>query len=76
MAEATVHSVYCERSDQIVALDGSFCRACRTQVKEGDGRHTKVTSEVLERLGYVSTPHAECTAGRDLTARQKEGEAS
>jgi hypothetical protein len=63
-----VHSVYCERSDQIVALDGRSCRACRTQVDEEDRRHTEVTPELLKRLGYVSTPHEEGLAGEGKTS--------
>ena len=34
-AAESVHSVYCEESEQIVALDGRFCRACRRQLDEG-----------------------------------------
>jgi hypothetical protein len=52
---ASVHSVYCEESDQIVALDGRFCRACRRQLDEDDRRHREVTPEVLRRAGYVTT---------------------
>jgi hypothetical protein len=53
---ALVHSVYCEESNQIIALDGRFCRACRRQLDEEDRRHREVTPEVLRRAGYVTTP--------------------
>jgi hypothetical protein len=53
---ALIHSVYCEESDQIVALDGRYCRACGRQLDEEDRRHREVTPEVLRRAGYVTTP--------------------
>jgi hypothetical protein len=59
MSEAIVHSVYCEESDQIIALDGRFCRACNRQLDEEDRRHSEVTPEVLRREGYVTTPLSE-----------------
>jgi hypothetical protein len=55
-AEESVHSVYCEESGQIVALDGRFCRACGRQLDEEDRRHREVTPQVLRHAGYVSTP--------------------
>jgi hypothetical protein len=51
----SVHSVYCEKSEQIVALDGRFCRACGRQLDEEDRRHSEVTPQVLRRTGYATT---------------------
>ena len=59
MSQAIVHSVYCEESDQIIALDGQFCRACGSQLDEEDRRHSEVTPDVLRRTGYVTTPPSE-----------------
>jgi hypothetical protein len=58
-SEESVHSVYCEESDQLVALDGRFCRACRRQLDEEDRRHSEVTPQVLRHNGYVTTPEPE-----------------
>jgi hypothetical protein len=55
-SEESVHSVYCEKSEQIVALDGRFCRACSRQLDEEDRRHSEVTPQVLRHTGYVTTP--------------------
>jgi len=56
MSEVVIHSVYCEESDQIVALEGSFCRACSRHLGEEGDRHSEVTPEVLRRAGDVTTP--------------------
>jgi len=52
----SIHSVYCEKSEKIVALDGRFCRACSHQLDEEDRQHSEVTPQVLRRTGYVTTP--------------------
>lgn len=62
-SEAPVHSVYCEESEKIVALDGGFCRACGLQLDEEDRRHREVTPEVLRHTGYVTTPPQEPAQG-------------
>ena len=62
-SEDPVHSVYCEESEQIVALDGRFCRACGRQIDEEDRRHSEVTPEVLRHTGYVTTPPQEPAQG-------------
>jgi hypothetical protein len=56
LSNAPVHSVYCEESNQVIALDGRFCRACSRQLDEDDRSHTEVTPEVLRRMGHVTTP--------------------
>ncbi|HWW76000.1 MAG TPA: hypothetical protein VNZ44_11410, partial [Pyrinomonadaceae bacterium] len=64
--EATkVESVYCANAGTIVPLDEGFCRACSTQVSEGDGVHRPVTPDVLKRLDYDTTgaPEADAPAG-------------
>jgi hypothetical protein len=55
-SDPPVHSVYCEQTDQVVALDGRFCRACSRVIDEEDRAHTEVTPEVLRRTGHVTTP--------------------
>ncbi len=55
-------SVYCARSDQLVALDADFCLACSQQVAEGDGAHYEPTPELLKRLGYATTEVPETEA--------------
>jgi isoamylase len=51
-----VPSVFCARSDAIVPLDGDFCRGCSQRVGPDDGVHQQLTPELLERLGYATTP--------------------
>ena len=58
-----VHSVFCEEADQIVALEGRFCRACSRQLDEDDRRHSEVTPQVLRHAGYVTTPQPEPAEG-------------
>ncbi len=55
MSDFAVHNVYCQRTDQIVPLEGRFCRSCSSQLDEEDRSHTEVTPEVLDHMGYVST---------------------
>jgi hypothetical protein len=53
-SEESVHSVYCEKSEQIIALDGRFCRACSRQLDEEDRQHSEVTPQVLRHTGYAT----------------------
>jgi len=68
MSEVVIHSVYCEVSDQIVALDGSFCRACSHHLGEEGAQHSEVTPEVLRRAGYVTTPPRDGTEAPEAKA--------
>ncbi|HEV3467987.1 MAG TPA: hypothetical protein VG148_01590, partial [Pyrinomonadaceae bacterium] len=72
--EPPTQSVFCQRSDAIVALDGDFCRGCSQRVFAGDGVHRELTPEMLERLGYATTPVPETEAQGEPTDEPDEAD--
>ncbi len=72
--EPPVESVYCANAGTIVPLDEGFCRACSTQVSEGDGVHRPVTPELLGAIDYATTEVPRTPAQGEAPEAEEEAE--